>query len=82
MSWEKIIDEVKIFKKNNRITWFRGQGDANWELKSSLFRQKFEKLEYIKNNERTRYNLFKNWGHMYHNEDDILCNTMVLKLDY
>lgn len=70
MTWEIILDKAKKFKKSNRNVWFRGQGDSNWQLKSSLFRQSFSTLEQYLNNERTKYNLFKNLGHMYHNEDD------------
>ncbi|XEC97298.1 FRG domain-containing protein [Paenibacillus tarimensis] len=70
MSWNNIIDKVQYFKKNNRNTCFRGQGNSSWELKSSLFRQNLSTLNQFLNNERTRYNLFKNLGHIYHNEDD------------
>nr|WP_145403302.1 FRG domain-containing protein [Paenibacillus xylanexedens] len=70
MTWESIIQEVRDFKKNNKHTWFRGQSDFTWELKSSLFRQKFKNLDEFKANERTRYNLFKNLGHTHHNETD------------
>ncbi|MFE0554815.1 FRG domain-containing protein [Paenibacillus sp. NPDC058910] len=70
MTWESIIQEVRDFKKNNKNTWFRGQSDPTWELKSSLFRQKFKNLNQFRANERTRYNLFKNLGHIHHKESD------------
>ncbi|CAH0122600.1 hypothetical protein PAE9249_05172 [Paenibacillus sp. CECT 9249] len=70
MRWNEVLQTVKEFKKDNNSVWFRGQPNDAYQLKSSLFRQNIKKVEQVLLNERARYNLFKNNGHLYHNLDD------------
>jgi hypothetical protein len=70
MNWNEVLEQVAEFQENNRFVWFRGQGKITYELKSSLFRQRFTTIEEFLVNERGRYNWFKNLGHIHHNADD------------
>src|SRR5690606_37725734 len=70
MNWNTILKTINEFKIDNHIVWYRGQGNDSYQLMSSLYRQKFSNIEDVLANERARYNLFKNNGHLYHNLDD------------
>lgn len=70
MNWEEILSEITAIKKNTRVVWFRGHSRANYELKSSLFRQNIKDIEHLIINERTRYNYFKNLGFLSHKKSD------------
>jgi hypothetical protein len=46
-NWEEFETYLKHVKNNNFSPWpllFRGQGDANWQLKTTLERAGYEKL--------------------------------------
>lgn len=68
--WKEIIDEVSTFQNCKQYTWFRGQPDSNYVLKSGLYRYEAGNDNLHWATEKTYYEFFKRLGHTLHKESD------------
>lgn len=75
--WNQILDKVLQFQiqnqsqdGSNRITWFRGQNNADYKLVSGLYRTEVNHFLDYGATEKDYYNLFNKMGYTHHNESD------------
>jgi len=84
--WDSIMNQVVKFQNKQHFTWFRGQKDSEYELKTGLYRQNLKDIGSYIGTEKTYYNIFNKMGHILHRETDwnllYVINTMGLKPDY